>query len=51
MYNYMYICITVLGLRTAAHGLSLFADSGDYSPLVVCGLLIMVVSLLVEHRP
>ena len=50
MYNYMYICIAMLGLHIAARGLSLFVESGDFSLVVVCGLLIVVVSLLVEHR-
>ena len=50
MYNCTYICIAVLGLHIAARGLSLFVESGDYAPVVVCGLLIVVVSLLVEHR-
>ena len=34
----------------AAGGLSLAAVSGDYSPVEVCGLLTMVVSLVAKHR-
>ena len=34
----------------AVHGLSLVSESGDYSLVVVPGLLISVTSL-VEHRP
>ena len=33
----------------AAHGLSLVVASGDYSLVVVCGLLIMSVPLVAEH--
>ena len=35
---------------TAAHGLSLVSESGGYSLIVVHGLLIMVASLVAEHR-
>ena len=34
----------------AAHGLSLIAASEGYSLTAVCGLLIAVASLAVEHR-
>ena len=39
----------MLGLH-AANELSLVAVSGGYSPVVVCTLLIVVTSLIVEHR-
>ena len=39
----------MLGLH-AAHELSLVAASGGYSPVAVCRLLIVVTSLIVEHR-
>ena len=35
---------------TAAHSLSLVAESGDYPPVEVCGLLTAVASLDAEHR-
>ena len=34
----------------AAHGLSLVVESGGYSLVVVCGLLIAVASLVASHR-
>lgn len=41
----MYICITVLGLRTAAHGLSLFAESGTILQLWYAGFSLWSLSL------
>ena len=46
--NFIYLFLAVLDLRCCA-GFSLAAASKAYSPVVVCGLLIAVTSL-VEHR-
>ena len=42
--------LAALGLRCCRHGLSLVEVSESYSPVVVCGLLIAVASLIAEHR-
>ena len=43
-----YLFLAVLGLHCAARGLSLVAESGAYSLVVVHGFLIAVASLIVE---
>ena len=40
----------LLWVFVAAHGLSLVTASGAYSLAMVCGLLIVVASLVAEHR-
>ena len=45
MYVYMYFCVGSSLLR----GLSLVSESGDYSLVAVCGLLMAVASLIVEY--
>ena len=47
-FNFIYLFLAVLDLRCCA-GFSLAAASKAYSPVVMCGLLIAVTSL-VEHR-
>ena len=48
LYNFIYLCIAVLGLCCAS--LSLAVESGGYS-LVVLGLLTAVASLIAAHSP
>ena len=45
----IYLSLAVLGLSCCV-GFSLVVASGGYSLLAVCGLLIAVASLVVEHR-
>ena len=47
--NFIYLFLAVLGLRCHA-GFSLDAESRGYSVVEVHGLLIVVVSLVAEHR-
>ena len=47
--NFIYLFLTVLGLHCHA-GFSLVAESRGYSVVEVHGLLIVVVSLVAEHR-
>ena len=47
--KFIYSFLAVLGF-IAAHGLSLVATSGERLFVAVCGLLIAVASLVVEHR-
>ena len=44
-----YLFIWLCWVFAAAHGLSLVAVNGGYSPVVECGSLIAVASLVVEH--
>ena len=44
----LFICLAVMGLRWC-RGFSLVAASTGYSLVVMCGLLIVVASLAVEH--
>ena len=46
---YVFIFLAALGLR-CSEGFSLVVESGSCSPVVVCGLLIAVASLVSEHR-
>ena len=46
--KFIYFCLH--WVFVAVRGLSLVAASGAYSFIVVCGLLIAVASLVVEHR-
>ena len=45
-----FLFIWLCWVFVAAHGLSLVAVNGGYSLVVECGFLIVVASLLVEHR-
>ena len=45
----MCLFLTALGLHCCTV-LSLVAESGGYSPIVVCSLLNAVAALVVEHR-
>ena len=47
---FIYAFLAVLGLHCCV-GFSLFAESGSYSLVAVCRLLIVVASLVAEHRP
>ena len=47
--NYIYLFLAVLGLRCCG-GFSLVAASASYSLVAVCRLLIVVASLVAEHR-
>ena len=49
IYSYLYICIFACVGSPLLHGLSLVSESGDYSLVAVCGLLIAVASLNVEY--
>ena len=46
---FIYLSLAVLGLSCCV-GFSLVVTSGGYSLVAVCGLLIAVASLVVEHR-
>ena len=46
---FIYLFLTALSLHCCM-GFSLVLASKNYSPTVVCGLLIVVASLVVEHR-
>ena len=46
---FIYLFLAVLGLCCCA-GISLVAESGSYSPVAVHGLLMVVASLVAEHR-
>ena len=50
IYLCMYICIFACVGSSLLHGLSLVSESGDYSLVAVCGLLMAVASLNVEYR-
>ena len=47
---YLFIYFWLCGVFVAARGLSLVVASGGYSLFAVCGLLIVVASLVAEHR-
>ena len=47
--NCIYLFLAVLSLGCCA-GFSLVVESGGYSLVAVCGLLILVASLVAEHR-
>ena len=49
LYFYVYF-LAARGLCYCAHGLSLVVESGGYSLAAARGLLIVVVSLVTEHR-
>ena len=49
LYNFIYLFLAVLGLRCCG-GFSLVAASASYSLVAVCRLLIVVASLVAEHR-
>ena len=49
IYLYLFIYLWLWWVFLADRGLSLVVESGSYSPVVVCGLLTVVVSLVVEH--
>ena len=49
LFNFSYLFLAMLGLRCSS-GFSLVAESGGYSLVGVHGLLIVVVSLAMEHR-
>ena len=49
MYLLFYLFLTVLSLHCCM-GFSLVVASKSYSPVAVRGLLIVVASLVVEHR-
>ena len=46
---FIYLFLAVLGLHSCK-GFSSVVASGGYSPVVVCGLLVAVAPLVVEHR-
>ena len=46
----IFFFLAVLGL-CCCKGFSPVVASGDYSPVVVLGLLTVVAALVVEHRP
>ena len=45
---YLLIFLAMLGLQSCVQGFSTFGE-GDYSLVVVCGLLIALTSLVAEH--
>ena len=49
LYFFVYF-LAARGLCYCAHGLSLVVESGGYSLAAARGLLIVVVSLVTEHR-
>lgn len=48
--NFTHLFIAVLGLLCCCKGFYLVAESGGYTPVVLHRLLIMVASLVTEHR-
>ena len=48
--KFIYLFLAALRLRCCTHGLSLVVASGSHSLVAVCRLLIVVASLVVEHR-
>ena len=48
-FNCIYLSLALLGLHCCA-GFSLVTASDDFSLIVVCGLLIVMASLIVEHK-
>ena len=48
-YKAVFFFLAMLGLRCCT-GFSLIAASGGYSLVAVCGLLVVVASLVAEHR-
>ena len=48
MYNFIYLFLAVLGLYCSV-AFSLVAESGGYSLVAVCRLLIVMASLVGEH--
>ena len=46
----LFLITAALGLHCCAQGFSLLAESGSYSLVVACQLLIVVASLVAEHR-
>ena len=48
--NFIYLFIAVLGLLCCCKGFYLVAESGSYSLVVVLRLLIVVASLVTDHR-
>jgi len=48
-YNFIYLFLTVLGLR-CCEGFSLVVAGGGYSLLVMRGLFIAAASLVAEHE-
>ena len=50
IYLYLLLYIQLYLFISTVPGLSLVAASRAYSPVVVCGLLIAVASLIAEHR-
>ena len=50
LYNFIYLFLAVLGLR-CCRGFCLVVASESYSLGAVCRLLIVVASLVAEHRP
>ena len=47
--KYLFIYFWLHWVFVAVHGLSLAVASGDYSLVVVCGLVTVLVPLVAEH--